>query len=149
GLEGSGWATTLVRWTMLAAVVVFLATHRELRLHGTSLRPESTRMRRIGRIGGPTGAQFGLEVGLFSFAAVMMGWLGAVQLAAHQVTITIESSTFMVVLGTSIAGTIRVGQHIGSRRPRGMRRAVIATYLLAMGFMLCCAVVFVLAPRGL
>jgi MATE family multidrug resistance protein len=55
----------------------------------------------------------------------------------------------MIALGTAMAGSIRVGQHIGGRRPRAMRHAVIATYLLSTGFMLCCAVVFVLAPRAL
>ncbi|HEX6132478.1 MAG TPA: MATE family efflux transporter [Longimicrobiales bacterium] len=149
GVVGSGWATTVVRWGMLMVVGVFLVTHRTLRLHGTSLSPDAAHMQRILRIGGPIGAQFGLEVGLFSFAAVMMGWLGAVELAAHQVTINIAATTFMVALGTAIAGTIRVGHHIGGRRPRAMRRAVVATYVLTTGFMLCCALVFVLAPHAL
>src|SRR5690606_12298648 len=56
---------------------------------------------------------------------------------------------FMVAMGTAIAGTIRVGQHIGGRRPRAVRRAVAGTYLLATGFMLCCGLAFVLAPRWL
>jgi multidrug resistance protein, MATE family len=80
---------------------------------------------------------------------VMMGWLGAVQLASHQVTINIAATTFMVALGASIAGSIRVGQHIGGRRPRAARRAVLATYLLALGFMLACALLFLSAPRFL
>jgi MATE family multidrug resistance protein len=149
GVVGSGWATTIVRWVMLVAVWGFLGAHRSLQVRAQRWRPEAVAVRRIFRVGGPVGAQFGLEVGLFSFAAVMMGWLGAVELAAHQVTINIASTTFMVALGTSMAGSIRVGQHIGGRRPRAVRHAVIATYLLSTGFMLCCALVFVLAPRSL
>jgi multidrug resistance protein, MATE family len=80
---------------------------------------------------------------------VMMGWLGPLQLAAHQVTINIAATTFMVALGASMAGSIRVGQHIGARRPRAMRRAVLSTYIVSIGFMLCCALAFVLAPRAL
>ena len=149
GVVGSGWATTIVRWAMLVALAVFLVMHRSLHVRALAMRPRLGEVRRIFRVGGPIGAQFGMEVGLFSFAAIMMGWLGAVELAAHQVTINIASTTFMVALGTAMAGSIRVGQHIGGRRPRAMRHAVIGTYLLSTGFMLCCAVIFVVAPRAL
>jgi MATE family multidrug resistance protein len=149
GVVGSGWATTVVRWAMLVAIAVFLAMHRPLQLHGVSWRPRRALLHRIFVMGSPIGAQFGLEVGLFSFAAVMMGWLGPLELAAHQVTINIASTTFMVALGTAMAGSIRVGQHIGAHRPGAVRRAVLGTYLLSTGFMLCCALVFVLAPRAL
>jgi MATE family multidrug resistance protein len=149
GVVGAGWATTIVRFAMLIGIVVVLMARRSLALRATQLRPRAPELRQILRVGGPIGAQFGLEVGLFSFAAIMMGWLGAVELAAHQVTINIASTTFMIALGTSMAGSIRVGQHIGAGRPRGMRRAVVGTYLLSTGFMLGCAVVFVVAPREL
>jgi MATE family multidrug resistance protein len=150
GVVGTGWATTIVRCSMLLGIGVFLATHRSLYpLREAALRPDAGTLRQVLRVGAPVGAQFGLEVGLFSFAAVMMGWLGAVELAAHQVTINIAATTFMVALGVSIAGSIRVGQHIGAGRVRSVRRAVTATYLLGVGFMACCAAVFVLAPRWL
>lgn len=149
GAVGAGWATTIVRWSMLVGMLVFLLGHRTLPSLRISLRPRLPEVRRILVIGAPVGTQFGMEVGLFSFAAIMMGWLGAVELAAHQVTINIAATTFMVALGASIAGSIRVGQHIGGRRPRAARRAVVATYLLSLGFMLACALLFVSAPRFL
>jgi MATE family multidrug resistance protein len=163
GVVGAGWATTIVRFAMLIGIALVLGIHRararRARLPGERvdsmssriehLRPRAERLRRIFVVGGPIGAQFGMEVGLFSFAAVMMGWLGAVELAAHQVTINIASTTFMIALGTAMAGSIRVGQHIGAHRPGAVRRAVLGTYLLSTGFMLCCALVFVLAPRAL
>jgi multidrug resistance protein, MATE family len=150
GVEGTGWATTLVRWSMLAAMLGYVLLHRELRpFAGVRLRAERLLLGRIGRIGTPVGAQFGLEVGLFSFAAVMMGWLGPLELAAHQVTINIAATTFMVALGTSMAGSIRVGQHIGAGRMDAMRRAVFATYLLVSAFMAACALLFVSVPASL
>jgi MATE family multidrug resistance protein len=149
GLAGAGWATTLTRWAMLLAIVVFLVLHRGLNpLRGTAKPPHPATLRQVLRVGAPVGMQFGLEVGLFSFAAVMMGWLGAVELAAHQVTINIAATTFMFGLGASIAGSIRVGQHIGAGRVEAMRHAVLGTYVLAVGSMACWAAVFVLAaPR--
>jgi MATE family multidrug resistance protein len=150
GVVGTGWATTTVRWAMLLAMLVYLLRHAEVQpFRGARLRPDRALLARITTIGSPIGAHFGLEVGLFSFAAVMMGWLGPVQLAAHQVTINIASTTFMVALGVSLAGSIRVGQRIGQHRPRAMRRAALGTYVLATGFMACCALLFVLLPRAL
>ncbi|MGH7447739.1 MAG: MATE family efflux transporter, partial [Longimicrobiales bacterium] len=70
GVVGAGWATTIVRFAMLIGVAVFLSMHRALRLHHASLRPRPLQLRRILSVGGPIGAQFGMEVGLFSFAAV-------------------------------------------------------------------------------
>lgn len=149
GVVGTGWATTLVRWAMCGALMVYILTHRALRPSGVRRSPDGVLLRRMLRIGGPVGGQFGLEVGLFSFAAIMMGWIGPLALAAHQVTINIASTTFMVALGVSLAGSIRVGQHIGGRRPRAMRRAALGTYVLSIGFMGLCALLFVAAPRWL
>lgn len=150
GVVGSGWATTLVRWAMLAATLAYLARHPRIRpFAGVRWRPDGALLRRIAFIGAPIGAQLGLEVGLFAFAAVMMGWFGPVELAAHQITINIATTTFMVALGVSMAGSIRVGQHIGAGTARGARRAVLATYTLAVAFMALCALLFVTAPAGL
>lgn len=150
GAVGSGWATTVVRWAMTLALAAYLLSSRERNpFHGVSLRPVAASLRRILGVGVPIGLQLGAEVGIFAFAAVMMGWLGAVELAAHQVTINIASATFMVALGCSLAGSIRVGQHVGAGSPRAVRRAAAGTYLLALGFMGLCALAFLAAPRFL
>lgn len=150
GVVGSGWATAISRWFMLFAITGYFLYHGGVRFHrGDPLRPDRALLKHILRLGIPVGGQFGLEMGLFSFAAIMMGWLGPLELAAHQVTINIASTTFMVALGVSLAGSIRVGQNIGARRPRRMRRAALVTYALAVGFMGICALTFVLAPSQL
>ena len=150
GLVGAGWATTITRWAMLFATLLYIHFHPELRpFDHVHLAPDRRALRTMFGIGAPAGIHFGLEVGLFSFAAVVMGWLGAVELASHQVTINIASTTFMVALGVSFAGSIRVGQHIGARRPVHMRLAARATYFLAAGFMGMCALLFLLMPRAL
>jgi multidrug resistance protein, MATE family len=150
GVVGSGWSTTVVRWAMLGAMVYYLVRHPELHpFRGVRWRPFAGKIRRIAQIGWPAGTQLGLEVGLFSFAAVMMGWFGALELGAHQVTINIAATTFMVALGVSIAGSIRVGQQIGAGSVSGARRVATLTYLLALGFMGACALVFVLMPEAL
>jgi MATE family multidrug resistance protein len=150
GLAGSGLSTTVVRWAMLGVMAAYLARHPELSpFRGASLRPQLERLRRIVRIGVPIGAQLGAEIGTFSFAAVMMGWMGPSQLAAHQITLNLASATFMVAVGAAIAGSIRVGRAVGAGSRRAVHRSVVASYLVSLGFMAVCAVAFLAFPRFL
>jgi MATE family multidrug resistance protein len=150
GLTGSGWSTTIVRWAMLVAMLVYVLRRRDLNpFAGVSLAPVAARLRRIVGLGAPIGGQMAAEVGVFAFAVVMMGWLSPVAQAAHQVTINIASATFMVAMGTSLAGTIRVGQHVGAGSRRGVHRAVLTTYALVTAFMALCGVAFLAVPRWL
>jgi MATE family multidrug resistance protein len=155
GVVGSAWATSIVRWAMLLAMVGYIAYRhsRAPRTGGDTLLPRlapvGALLRRIVAVGAPAGVQIGLEVGLFSFAAVMMGWFGAVELGTHQVALNLASTTFMVALGVSAAGSIRVGQNLGAGRTAGVRRSVRVTYLLAVGFMALCALAFLTIPEPL
>jgi len=149
GAVGTGWATTLVRWSMAFAAGAYLVLSGDVaRVWGLgTLAPRPALLRRILVVGAPISGQLVLEIGLFSFgASIMMGWLGAVSLAAHQIAMNLASTTFMVALGASLAGQIRVGQHIGARRPAAARRAALATYGLAVGFMAMCGLVFLGFP---
>ncbi len=150
GLVGAGYATSIGRWVMMFVTLGYIHFHPELRpFHHVRFVPDRALLRRMMSIGAPAGAHFGLEVGLFAFAAVMMGWLGPIALAAHQVVLNLASTTFMVALGTSMAGSIRVGQHIGAARLKAMHHAVEATYIIAVGFMALCGLTFLLLPRVL
>ena len=63
--------------------------------------------------------------------------------------INIASATFMVAMGTSLAGSIRVGQHVGAGSRRGVHRAVLTTYAVVVAFMAVCALAFLILPRWL
>lgn len=150
GLVGAGWSTTLCRWAMLIAMVVYVVRRRDLATFvGVRLAPVAAQLRRMAAIGAPIGGQLGAEVGVFAFAMVMMGWLNPIAQAAHQVTINIASTTFMVAQGTSLAGSIRVGQHVGAGSRRGVHRAVLTTYTVVVAFMAVCALAFLILPRWL
>jgi MATE family multidrug resistance protein len=83
----------------------------------------------------------------FAAIALLMGGLGTVQMAAHQVAINLASLTFMVPLGISSASAVRVGQAIGADDAGRARRAASAALLIGAGFMSLMAALFVGAPR--
>ena len=76
-----------------------------------------------------------LEMGVFVAAVVVIGWLGTVPLAAHQIAIQIASVTFMVPFGIAQAATVRVGHAVGRGDSVGVRRAGWTAIALGTAFM--------------
>ena len=68
-------------------------------------------------LGLPASGQLLLEVGVFVTSTFMIGRLGAVQLAAHQIVLQIASFTFMMPMGISAASAVIVGQALGAHQP--------------------------------
>jgi MATE family multidrug resistance protein len=102
GLNGAGFATLLVR--MFMAVSMFLYIFKARAFRSFVLPPPVQYsfvplIKRILKLGLPGGFQLFFEVGAFSGAAIIAGWLGTVPLAAHQIAINLASVTYMVAYG--------------------------------------------------
>ena len=150
GVIGSAWATTISRW-LLAAMLLALTWPR-LRPYLRPIRPEVWRwepLSRMLRLGLPIGCQYTLEFGAFAFVALMMGWMGTLAMAGHQVAINLASLTFMVPLGVADAASILVGHAVGRGDVPGTRGAARAALLCGVGFMSCTAVAFLALPGPL
>ncbi len=150
GLEGTGWASTLVFWVLfglLALFVVRVEPFASYRIFRGLRTPDLTYFRELVRIGWPIGVSSGIEAGLFMLTALMVGVLGTVPLAAHQIALQCAAFTFMVPLGVGIAGSVRVGQAVGRGQPEAARRAGYASMLLAGVFMTGAAMLFWMAPH--
>ncbi len=128
GLVGAGWATLTTRTLLFGVLLarVLRAVRFRESLPAQWLAALSwTRLRAQLMLGAPVALQLLLEVGMFSLAAIMIGWLGAASLAAHQVAITYAAMTFMFPLGIAIAVSVRIAQAVGAGewarvRPIGM-----------------------------
>jgi MATE family multidrug resistance protein len=101
------------------------------------------------RLGLPIGLQMQLEIGVFSVVALLMGHIGTVPMAAHQIAINIASLTFMVPLGVSGAAAVVVGQAVGAGEAARARRSAVAALATGAAFMLLSGLVLTLAPRPL
>ncbi len=150
GAIGSSWATMLSRWALALFMVAF--SWRPLRAQLVPFRPESFALQPLGRIlllGAPIGIQYELELGIFNLVGLMMGWLGAIPMAANQVALSIASITFMVPLGVSIAASVLVGHAVGRGDAAEARRAALAGLACGVGFMAVSAIVMLAVPATL
>jgi MATE family, multidrug efflux pump len=136
---GAGLATTSVNLGMCAAAVWICYACRpfkKYRVLGRFWRPAWALMRQLIAIGVPISGAMLLEWGLFSSAALLVGWIGTTALAAHQIALQIATILFMIPFGISLAATVRVGHAVGRRDPVAVRRAGFSAVALGAAFML-------------
>lgn len=143
GLNGAGIATLLSRAFMV--LVMWLMIKRSSRYErfrqGFSKRVTKRGILHISKVGMPIGLQLALEAASFNITAVMMGWLGATALAAHQVMCTIGTLCFMFYYGIGAAAAIRISHFKGRGETAEVRRIAFTAYAMN----LCAAVVLTAA----
>jgi len=138
GVPGSGWSTCISRVYMalvLAGAAVYYDRKRKSGLWLASRTLEWQRIAMLLRLGFPAASQQLFEIGGFAFATFLIGELGPVQLAGHQIALNVASFTFMVPLGISSAAAVRVGQGVGARDAHAAARAGWMALLFGEGFM--------------
>lgn len=148
GAVGAGWATSLSRWFMFFGILavawpILKSCVRPLRSTVLSWEP----LARLLRLGAPIGVQFFLEFGVFGMIGLLMGWLGTVQIASHQVALNLSALTFMLSVGVTQATAVLVGQAVGSGDAARGRRSAGAGLLLSMGLMSVSAILFLTIPE--
>lgn len=150
GVVGAAWATVASRWLM--ALLLLGVSWRELAPYARRWHREVWQwapLRRMIAIGAPIGIQMQLEFGVFGVVGLLMGWIGTVELAGHQVALNLASFTFMVPLGVSAAAAVLVGQAVGRADPSAARRAALAALIIGVGFMSLSALVMLAVPRAI
>ena len=149
GVRGAAIAsvgTQVLTVAALGAYAAWLPALRRYALFGRVWRPDWPAMGRVFRLGLPIGITGLAEGGLFQASALMMGWIGTVELAAHGIALEVTALAFMVHLGLSNAATVRVGNAFGRGDARGLRDGAVAALALSMGFGVLMVVVFLTLP---
>ena len=147
GLLGAGISTLFSRIVMvLVFVLVFFGSRRFLRYKLGFIRLGWSRalFRQLNALGWPVAFQMGMETASFSLSTVMVGWLGTIALASHQVMLTISQFTFMMFYGMGAAVAVRVSNFKGQNDIVNVRRTAYAGahIILAMGIVLLSIVFF-------
>ncbi len=136
GAVGAGWATSFLRWIMVACLMV--VAWPSLKGLLWPFDPRSKRLAPLWRwmvLGFPVALQVTLEIGAFHLVTILMGWISIVAMAANQVLMVIISTTFMVPLGISMAAAVRVGHNVGRGDREGARQAAGVAVICGAGFM--------------
>ena len=147
GVVGCGWSTVLGRVLSLLGLLglAWGLVLRELPRPSRVAVLEARALGRLLALGGPVGLQYGVEVWAFNAAGLMVGWLGMVPFAAHQITLNISSLVFMLPFGLSIAAATRVGNLLGASLPWA-QAAWTAIGASAAGMALCAGGLWLGAP---
>ncbi len=147
GITGAAIASlsvNIVTVLLLAAYILWKLPQFEL--FRNFWRSDSEIMARVFRLGWPIGLTSLAEGGLFSASAVMMGWIGTLELAAHGIAIQLASITFMVHIGFSQAATVRAGRALGRRDEPGLRQGGVTAIAMSAGFAVLTSAVFLAMP---
>lgn len=150
GVQGSAIATLVVQVASACALILYawwLPATRQFRLFGRFWRLDGPTMWQVLRLGLPAGITALAESGMFIAAALMMGWLGRVELAAHGIALQVGGLAFMVYMGLSNAATVKLGRAYGERDAVAMRGNIRASIWLTLAV---CAVLIsamLFAPR--
>jgi len=139
GLNGAAIGTILSRIFMMLAFYGYFGLLKKYKTytHGfKSAYIDFKLIKKIGKKGSVLGLQMLIEAGAFGFAGIMIGWLGAPGLAAHQIVISLSTIGFMVYHGMGSATTILISQSFGSRSKTKMKiqvkRAIFLTIPLSL-----------------
>lgn len=147
GVAGAGWATLVGRLVMLAALAWWAWRQGAVPAVLSRLLPDLRMLKELLQVGLPAGFQLLTEVTIFSLTTVLASGMGVTQAAAHHVVLQVASVSFMVPLGVSAAGAVRVGQALGANDPEGARRAGWAAVAIGTGFMCLSALTLFVAWR--
>jgi MATE family multidrug resistance protein len=148
GIMGVGYSTLIDRCTMavVMGVYVFCSPHFKAYLKDFALKNmDLLRSTQILKIGAPVAMQYAFEIGAFSTAAVIIGSIGTLQLAAHQIAINLASMTYMMSSGLSAAAAIKAGNYFGAKDHQSLRMSANASYHIVLVFMSLTALIFAFA----
>jgi MATE family multidrug resistance protein len=149
-----------VQGAAIASVTIITLSLPILMIYATWIMPEHALFQRIWavdkgalkqvfKLGWPIGLTNLAETGLFTATAIMVGWIGTIELAAHGIALQWASLAFVVHLGLSNAATVRAGRAIGRDDMLGLKRGGVMVSVMSFGFAFVIVAIFVTWPAQL
>lgn len=150
GLNGAGISTLLARTLCALTIVgVFMLSpsYAPFRKGLRSGRISLATARKVSVTSWPVALQMSFESGSFTVAAVMAGWLGALELAAYQVTVILGTLGFCIYYSVGAATSVLVANASGAGDVPLMRRTAFAGYRITLILAACSSMIFIFAAR--
>lgn len=144
GLYGAGISTLFSRIVMVLVFALLFRFHARFspyRAGFFQLGFSRSSFKELNHLGWPVALQMGMESASFSLSAIMVGWLGTIALASHQIMITISTLGYMIYYGMGAAIAIRVSYFRGQNDWSNIRGSAFAGYhiLLLLTIVFCVA----------
>lgn len=135
GAFGAGVATLIARLLMPVMFFAVILRYEEWSRYFKSFSWHTlskSGVVTVAKVGIPIGGHMLLECSAWALLAIIVGWLGAVPLAANQIANNVANISFMMVVGVSAATTIRVSHQLGVRDFPALRMAAQASVHLCL-----------------
>lgn len=148
GVIGAGISTLASRIFMFVAFAILFYRSIHYRRYLVGYKRSNynlTDIKSLNKMGWMIGLQMGLENGLFSVSAIMIGWLGSIALAAHQVVVAMSTLGFMIYYGVGAAISIRVSNYFGKMDIINIRQTTTAGFHLIVLLALVVSTIFLLS----
>jgi len=152
GIKGVGYSTLIDRCLMAIAMSIYVFRSPHFKQYLTDFAFKNIDRQRIAqllKIGMPVAMQATFEVSAFGGASIIIGTIGSVPQAAHQIALNLASMTYMMAAGISSSAAIRSGNYFGANDHRNLRLSAISNYHIVILFMCFTASIFTLFNQWL
>lgn len=152
-VEGAGWGTLVARISMCFILIITLWNFKKTKNYLRAVQFKSFDneiFKKLLNMGVPTALTSFFEVSAFTSAAFICGYafseelveqqIAKTNLAAHQIAISLASTTFMMCMGLSVAATVRIGYQLGLKKYKILREAGWSTVFMVTVFMMICGI---------
>lgn len=150
GAIGSGYASAFSMCVMFIGMLVFTVGHKPYKrfnIFSSFKWPERLYLKEQLAVGVPIGISSTMEVTMFAAVSLLMGSLGTVAVAGHQIAINFSAMTFMVPFGLATAITVRVGNAAGKQNMAEARFRGFTGVGLSVSFMMLTALMMLAIPE--
>ena len=142
GLLGAGISTLVSRIFTVAAMAGYVFFNKTMKEYVAGYRDKAIgrgMLKNVARLGTPIGLQMGMETASFSLIVIFVGMLGTMELAAHQVMVTISQICYMLYIALASASAIMISSFNGRKMHREVALTARAAYISILGMTVICA----------
>ena len=152
GLNGAGLSTLIARSICPIAIIAIFLGLKKYREYSQGFFNSSISYRQLKHItltSLPIALQLSLESGSFTFAAVVAGWLGAIELASYQIIVIVGTLGFCIYYSMGSSVSVLVANAAGRNDQKGMRQVAFAGYHIMLTLATISSLIFIFFGRDL
>jgi MATE family multidrug resistance protein len=145
GIRGLAYATIIIRSLMALSLYIYIAKDK----NGSSPYFIKHFTKHVFKFSLPISMSIFTEILAFSIIMILVGRLGTVYAAVHNIGITLVSITFMVPLALSSAVSVKISYFFSRHKYEKVRDFISASLLISISFMSISGLIMLLFPGSI